>query len=40
MKKPDPESLIPDEMKRPAFKANPIPRACSVIIFERKMREE
>lgn len=40
MKRLDPASLIPEEMRRPDFKANPIPRACSVIIFERKMREE
>jgi hypothetical protein len=27
-------------MKRPSFKANPIPRASSVIIYETKMRED
>ena len=27
-------------MKKPAFKANPIPRACSVLIFEKKMRQD
>jgi len=32
--------LIPEEMRRAQFKANPIPRACSVIIFESKMKEE
>lgn len=36
----DPAELIPDEMKRPAFKANPIPRACSVLIFAEKVKEE
>jgi len=36
--KVDPDSLVPYEMKRPAFKANPIPRACSVLIFDKKMK--
>ena len=35
----DPEELIPMEMRRPAFKANPIPRASSVIIYETSMKE-
>lgn len=26
------------ESKKPAFKANPIPRACSVLIFAKKMK--
>lgn len=36
----DPDDLIPDEMKKPGFKANPIPRACSVLIFAEKVKEE
>jgi len=32
--------LIPAEMKRPSFKANPIPRACSVLIYAEKIKEE
>lgn len=40
MRQVDPEDLIPHEMKRPAFKANPIPRACSVLIFAKKIRED
>ena len=27
-------------MRRPAFKANPIPRACSVLIFAKKVKED
>ena len=27
-------------MRRPQFKANPIPRACSVLIFTKKMKED
>lgn len=30
----DPESYLPYDLKKPAFKANPIPRACSVLIFD------
>lgn len=37
---PDPADLVPEEMKRPQFKANPIPRACSVLIFEQKNKED
>ena len=40
MRKPDPNELIPEEMRRPQFKANPIPRACSVLIFTTKMKED
>lgn len=36
----DPDELVPEEMKRPAFKANPIPRACSVLIYAEKVKEE
>lgn len=38
--KVDPTTLIPEEMKKPGFKANPIPRACSVLIFSKKMEHE
>jgi hypothetical protein len=34
------EDPIPDEMLRPALKANPIPRSCSVQIYEKKMKDE
>jgi len=33
-KKPDPEEYLPGDLKRKQFKANPIPRACSVLIFD------
>jgi len=29
----DPEDYIAYDLKKPGFKANPIPRACSVLIF-------
>ena len=32
--------MIPNEMKRPEFRANPIPRACSVLIFRQKTQED
>jgi len=38
--KVDPDDLIPDEMKRAPFKANPIPRACSVLIYKQKIHED
>lgn len=28
------------ECTRPNFKANPIPKACSVLIYEKKLAEE
>lgn len=28
------------ELNRPTFKANPIPRACSVLIFAKKMKQD
>lgn len=34
------EDPIPDEMRRPPLKANPIPRSCSVQIYEKKMKDE
>ena len=27
-------------MRRPQFRANPIPRACSVLIYDKKIHEE
>lgn len=30
----DPEEFLPNDLKKPSFKANPIPRACSVLIFD------
>jgi hypothetical protein len=39
-RQPDPAEKIPEEMRRPQFKANPIPRACSVLIFTKKMKED
>jgi hypothetical protein len=39
-RKVNPDDLIPHEMRRPSFKANPIPRACSVLIFSKKMKED
>ena len=30
----DPEAYLPYDLKKPSFKANPIPRACSVLIFD------
>ncbi len=40
--KPDPEEFLAEDLKKPHFKANPIPRACSVLIFNqmRKKQEE
>ena len=32
--KPDPEDYLAPDLKKPSFKANPIPRACSVLIFD------
>ena len=32
-KLPDPEEYVPHDLKKPHFKANPIPKACSVLIF-------
>ena len=30
----DPEEYLPGDLKKQGFKANPIPRACSVLIFD------
>lgn len=37
-KKLDPEEYLPYDVKKPHFKANPIPRACSVLIFDQMMK--
>jgi hypothetical protein len=31
---PDPEDYLPRDLKKGSFRANPIPRACSVLIFD------
>jgi len=31
---------VPDDCKRPQFKANPIPIACSVLIYDQQMKKE
>lgn len=36
----DPEDYLPHDLKKPAFKANPIPRACSVLIFDQMMKQQ
>ena len=36
----DPDLMLPHEMQREPFKANPIPRACSVLIFDKKTHED
>jgi hypothetical protein len=30
----DSEEYLPHDLRKPNFKANPIPRACSVLIFD------
>jgi hypothetical protein len=37
---PDPEEYLPYDLKKPHFKANPIPRACSVLIFDQMMKKQ
>jgi hypothetical protein len=39
-KKPDPEEYLSVDLKGKGFKANPIPRACSVMIFDQMMRKQ
>ena len=34
----DPDDYLPYDLKKPGFKANPIPRACSVLIFDQMMK--
>lgn len=36
----DPEDHLPYDLKKPHFKANPIPRACSVLIFDQMMKKQ
>lgn len=36
----DPEEYLPYDVKKPHFKANPIPRACSVLIFDQMMKRQ
>ena len=36
----DPEEYLPRDLKKPSFKANPIPRACSVLIFDQMMKQQ
>ena len=40
--KPNPDDYLPYDIRQPSFKANPIPRACSVLIFDQmnKRQEE
>jgi len=38
--KPDAEEYLPYDLKKPQFKANPIPRACSVLIFDQMMKQQ
>lgn len=35
----DPEEYLPYDLRKPNFKANPIPRACSVLIFDQMMKQ-
>lgn len=39
-KYPDPEDYVPYDLKKPHFKANPIPKACSVLIFHQMMKKQ
>lgn len=34
------EDNLPYDLRKPAFKANPIPRACSVLIFDQMMKTQ
>jgi hypothetical protein len=36
----DPEEYLPHDLRKPHFKANPIPRACSVLIFDQMMKQQ
>jgi hypothetical protein len=36
----DPEEYLPYDLRKPSFKANPIPRACSVLIFNQMMKQQ
>lgn len=39
-KKLDPEEYLAYDLRKPAFKANPIPRACSVLIFDQMTKQQ
>jgi hypothetical protein len=36
----DPEEYLPYDLRKPNFKANPIPRACSVLIFDQMIKQQ
>lgn len=36
----DPEDYLPHDLKKGQFKANPIPRACSVLIFDQMIKKQ
>ena len=36
----DPEEYLAYDLRKPSFKANPIPRACSVLIFDQMMKQQ
>ncbi len=36
----DPEEGLPYDLRKGSFKANPIPRACSVLIFDQMMKKQ
>lgn len=38
-KKLDPEEYLAYDLRKPSFKANPIPRACSVLIFDQMTKQ-
>lgn len=40
MVKPDPEEYLAADLKKPNFKANPIPRSSSVMIFDQMMKRQ
>lgn len=39
-KKPDPEDYLCQDLKRVQFKANPIPRSCSVLMFDQLLAKQ
>jgi hypothetical protein len=36
----DPEDYLPRDLTKGSYRANPIPRACSVLIFDQMMRKQ
>lgn len=36
----DQEEYLPWDLRKPSFKANPIPRACSVLIFDQMIKKQ